>query len=164
MWNCFSFHSPRVVRSRTSFPSRYQLYQGQSLHITNIHCNIPCYLVHVPTALYELQTKAYNKYILYFRHANFFNKFPKLSFGLFVEHNGSKTRDFGVFWPLPDYQMTPFCKRWNCGTVYRMPPENGRDLGTSFHLRGPEGPTVYAAIYNGSVKEIKGNNTEDRRK
>jgi len=49
-----------------------------------IHCNTP-YPVHVLAALYKLQIKVWDKYILCFRHAVFFQKITKLSFKISVE-------------------------------------------------------------------------------
>jgi len=64
------------------------------------------YSVHVLTALYKLQIKKPNKYILYSKYTIYFLNSSKAKFPDVFGNNiiAGKPYIFGVFWPLSGYQ------------------------------------------------------------
>jgi len=61
------------------FPSRYLLRLGFLYGKGIVHSNV-LHPVHVPIALYKLEVKNRNKYILYFRPTEPFRNFSKAEF------------------------------------------------------------------------------------
>jgi len=101
-WRNFSFNSSRVVRSGMSFPTRCLPRPEFLCGKDTVHWNTP-YTAHVPTALYKLQTKPWNKYILYLRYAIPLEKNSAAKFQDIWKYNSLKICNFGMFWALYIY-------------------------------------------------------------